>query len=184
MKQETLETTSQNQIQEKNCSTRVLGINHFYKLYLKENVHRDNSLFFINEKIKSKKKRVATFKEYKKVVRCYLEIYFYELYFLKIPSYFFLLGLLKVTVSSPWSAKNKKGGYFGSDGALGLFWYLRPSERSYFMVKINKLTGKHNMLPKIEADFKKQHDKELLPTFTEERKKGLKTKTLFRCIQI
>jgi hypothetical protein len=181
MKQEILEATSQNTTPEKKY--KVLNIKHFYNLYLKEKVRHDSSLFSVGTKTKSKRKRFASYDEYCKIIRCYLEVYFYELYFRKIPSYFFLLGIIRITISSPWRAKGKNGKFYGSEGAFGLFWYLRPSEKSYFMVKLKKLTGKHNMIPKIENSFAKQDNKDLLPTFTEERRKALETKTLFRCIQ-
>ena len=52
------------------------------------------------------------------------------------------------------------------------------------MVKLKKLTGSTNMLPKIEALFNRNHNKDFLPIFTEEQRKGKKDKTLYKCIQI
>ena len=51
------------------------------------------------------------------------------------------------------------------------------------MVKIKKQSGSTNMITKIESIFKKNNNTDLLPIFTEERKKGKINKTLYRCIQ-
>ena len=67
--------------------------------------------------------------------------------------------------------------------AFGLFWTLRPSPKMYFMVKIKKLTGSTNIIPKIERLFNRNQDKDLLPIFTDEQKKSKRNKTLYRCIQ-
>lgn len=50
------------------------------------------------------------------------------------------------------------------------------------MVKIKKQSGTGNMITKIEAIFKKNNNTDLLPIFTEERRKGKNNKTLYRCI--
>ena len=188
MKQETLETSPQSKTQEQSSKLQVLNIPHFYKKYInqKNPKHRPQQ-FSTDEKIKLIRKRNPTLNEFKIIVKQYLTIYFYELYMNKVPSYFFLGGMMRVCVCHPWvmNTFKKKGKTIisGSSGAFTLFWYLRPSEKINFMVKLVKLTGSSNVIPEIERIFKKHHNKDLLHIFTHERKKAFLNKTLFRCIR-
>lgn len=171
MKPETLDTTSQNSIQEKNCKLDVLNIDHFHKLYKKE-----------------KRKRSFPLKDFKLIISTFLKIYFYELYMDRVPKYFFLGGKMKIVIYEKWAKKQRVGKseekvFVKSDNAFGLFWYDRLTPKLFFMVKIIKRTGSRTFIPKIEKTFKANHDKDLLPIFTKEQKKGITNKTLFRCIQ-
>lgn len=187
MKQEILEAMSQNITKEKNCNLLVLNINYFYNLFLKEKKKYSNSLFFTNTKTKIKKRRSPSLLEFKKIVYEYLKTYFFELYINPIKTYFFLGGFMRIVIISSWGRKQKRGysdklEYCRVDKAIGLFWFYRPSLKMHFMVALKKLTGSSNMIPKIEKIFKQNQDKDLLPTFTEELKKGKINKTLYRCI--
>lgn len=169
MKPETLDSTSQTKTQGKNSDLRVLSIKDFHKRFLYQ-----------------ERKRIPL-SVYKKIISEFLKIYFNELYFLKIPKYFFLGGQMKIVTYAPWSniqKVNNKITNVITDRALGLFWYLRASKRMYHMVKLKKLTGSNGMIYKIEQKFKKINDKDLLPIFTMERKRAQDNKTLYRCIQI
>ena len=179
---------SQNITQEKNCKPLVLNINYFYSLFLKEKKSYAPSLFSIGEKTRRTIPRKPTLKEYKKIVYTYLKIYFFELYINRFKMYFPLGGLMKVVTISSWIHKQKRGyskekEYCKADKAFGLYWYSRPSPKMFFMVALKKLTGKTNMIPKIEKIFSQNQDKDLLPIFTNEQKKGKLNKTLYRCIQ-
>ena len=172
MKHQTQDSTSQISTQEKN-SKEVLSIKHFYDIF--------------NEKRSPKKPRVS-FRDFKNIVFSYLKTYFYELYLNNKPMYFFFGGNMKLVAYLPWSDMQKRSNtnkpvLHRIGRSIGLFWYNRPSERLYYMVKIKKLTGSTNILPKIEAMFNNNNDKDLLPIFTEEQKKGKIDKTLYRCIQ-
>jgi hypothetical protein len=178
----------QNITQEKNCKPQVLNISYFYSLFLKEKKSYAPSLFCIGEKTRKKRPRKVTLQEYKKIVYEYLKIYFFELYINSSKMYFPLGGLMKIVTYSSWIRKQKRGNskikeYCKADKAIGLFWYSRPSRKMFWLVNIKKLTGKTNMIPKIEKIFNQNQDKDLLPIFTEERKKGKLNKTLYRCIQ-
>lgn len=172
MKQEISDTTLQSNTQEKNSKLEVLNINHFHQKFLKEQ-QNENAI---------------SLKLFKKIVYEYLKIYFYELYFLRVTKYFFLGGKMKIVTYPTWVKKQRRGRsaeetLHRSERPLGLFWFLRPSRRMYFMVKLKKLTGSTNILPKIEQSFLQKFDKDLLPIFTNEQKKGRENKTLYRCIQ-
>lgn len=182
MKQETPEESQVKKA--KTSELEVLNIDFFYKKFKKEKKLYVPSLFGI--KTRAVKPRALTFKEYKKIISTFLKIYFFELYMTKKTMYFFLCGFMKLTTSPTWT-KLKKRGYSKEktlhvvDKALVWFWYMRPSEKTFLMVKISKLTGLNNMIPKIEKIFNNNNDKDLLPIFTEERKKGKINKTLYRC---
>ncbi len=179
---------SQNTTQEKNCNILVLNINYFYNLFLKERNTYPASFFATNKKIKGRVRRTPTLQEYKKIIYEYLKTYFFELYINPIKTYFFLGGFMRIVTISSWINKQKRGysnnlKYCKAYKAFGLFWTLRPSPKMYFMVKIKKLTGSTNIIPKIEETFNRNQDKDLLPIFTNEQKKGKLNKTLYRCIQ-
>lgn len=179
---------SQNTTQEKNSKLLVLNISYFYSLFLKERKAYPASHFATNKKIKGRVRRSATLKEYKKIIYEYLKTYFFELYINPVRTYFFLGGVMRIVTISSWINKQKRGysnkkEYCKADKAFGLFWTFRPSPKMYFMVKIKKLTGSTNIIPKIESVFNRNQDKDLLPIFTDEQKKGKLNKTLYRCIQ-
>jgi hypothetical protein len=178
---------SQNITLEKNCKLKVLGIKDFYKIFLREKRFYAPSLFCVNVPTRKTRLRKVTFQEYKKVIYEYLKVYFFELYMNKQSLYFFLGGYMKVVSCLAWvrnapryNSPNKKQG--SPNGSFGLFWYHKPSARMHYMLKLNKLSGSTNMITKIEKIFRENHNKDLLPIFTEEQKKGKKNKTLYRCI--
>lgn len=182
------ETVPKNIIQQKNSDLEVLNINHFYNLFLKEKKSYAPSFFNIDKKIKRGNKRKPTLQEYKKIIFQYLKIYFHELYLLRKTMYFFLGGFMKIA-TYPDFINNQRRGYkkekeicVGSK-PLCLYWFMRPSKKMYYMTAIKKLTGSTNQIPKIEKIFNDNYDKDLLPTFTKEQKKGKLNKTLYRCIQ-
>ena len=172
MKQVIKDLISQKKTQEKKYKT--LSIKHFYYLFFKK---------------RSRKYQSVSLSLFKKIIRNYLSVYFHELYLESKPMYFFLGGKMKITLLASWKnyqvrGNNKVKEMHESEGAIGLFWYNKPSQRIQYMVKLKKLTGSTNMLPKIEALFNRNHNKDFLPIFTEEQRKGKKEKTLYKCIQI
>ena len=172
MKQEIKDLTFQKKTRGKKYKT--LSIKHFYDLFSKK---------------RTRKLRPVSLFLFKKIIKNYLSVYFHELYLESKPMYFFLGGKMKITLLASWKnyqvrGESKKKEMHQSDGAIGLFWYNKPSQRIQYMVKLKKLTGSTNMLPKIEALFNRNHNKDFLPIFTEEQRKGKKDKTLYKCIQI
>lgn len=185
MKQETLDITSQSKTQEKNCSLEVLSIDFFYKKFAREKRRYAPSLFCVNEVTRKKRPQQVSFSLYKKIVSEYLRIYFFYFFFSEKPVYFPLGGFLKKVACQSWMRKMKRGNgpeqICGGNKPVGLFWFLRPSAKMWYMVGIKKLTGKHNRLPKLEKTYRQNFDKDLLPIFTEEAKRARTNKTLFIC---
>lgn len=175
MKQAMPEITPQASTQGKKAKEpiEVFSIDYFYKLFLKEKKRYAPSLFSIT---KSKRKVDLPFDIYKKIVKEFFKIYFYELYFSNISSYFPWGGMIKKVRYPKWRYKNLNG----SDGAIGLFWYQRPSKRHYYMIDTIKLTGSTNQLPIIESRFRKNNNMDLLPIFTEERYRLKNSNNLFK----
>ncbi len=173
MKQEILNIVPQSTIQPEKSKIEVLNIKYFYDLFVKKRLA---------------KLYTPTLQQFKKIIYTFLKIYFQELYMHNVPKYFFLGGKMKLVAYHSW-VKLQKRGYskepeiHRSDKAIGLFWYLKPSEKMHFMVKLKKLTGKTNAIPQIERIFNQNNDKDLLPIFTNEQKKGRIDKTLYKCIQ-
>lgn len=159
-----------------------VNINHFYNIYKKEKRPEYPSLFSFN-----KKTRKVNFVEFKLIVKTFLTIYFKELYFLKKPKPFFFGGYLKLVIYNKWIHKQKvpyKNEYKHSqnNNAVGLFWYLRPSRYFYKRLKLIKLTGKYNALPKIEKTIKQNEDIDNIPIFINEKRRLKKEKQLYRYV--
>lgn len=159
----------QNLTQEKKPDREVLSIDYFY------------------ERLTKKKKRRISLNLYKKIISCYLDVYFKDLYFSSGNLLYFPLGgYMKKVAYSKWVYKMKRGSqgiqHCKSDQAIGLFWFLRPSKKMYWMTKLKKLTGIYSKLAKLDKLYSQNNDKDLLPIFTTEVKKGNRTKTLYKCI--
>lgn len=187
MKQEISKNQDQSN-QTKKSDLEILNIDYFFKLFLKEKKRYAPSLFSINKPVKKIRPRKITLKEYVLIVSTYLKIYFNELYLNRKTMYFFLGGFMKVVTSYNWTKMQRRGYHKEKtlhivDKPLILFWYMRPSTKMFYMVKLKKLTGKRNAIPKIEKVFLNNFNKDLLPIFTEEQKKGRINKTLYRCIR-
>lgn len=169
-----------------NSDIEVFNINFFYKKFQTEKRRYHPSLFCIGEKTKKKRKKGVSFSLYKKIVLEYLKLYFFELYMNSNPEYFPLGGFVKKVLYSKWARFQSRGKtkktLTVSEGAIGLFWYMRPSIKMYYMVSLKKLTGSSNRIPKIEKIFKDNFNKDLLPIFKTEIKKGSKNKTLYRYV--
>ncbi len=69
----------------------------------------------------------------------------------------------------------------GGNNALGLFWFVRPSMKMYYLVSIKKLTGSSNRIPDIEKVYVNNFNKDLLPIFNQELRKAKDNKTLYLC---
>ena len=185
MKQETNEIITQATTPKKKSDLEILSISYFYNLFSKEKKKYAPSLFSVNKTVKEKRKRSVEYRLFKKIILEYLKVYFFDFYINKKYLYFPLGGFLKKVFYPKWIGTFNRGTTgkqkSGSEGAIGLFWYMRPSRKMYYMVTIKKLTGSSNHIPKIEAIFDKRLDKDLLPIFITEIRKAQKHKTLFTC---
>lgn len=161
----------------------VYNVSFFYNLYIKK-AKKYPPIFF--EKTKKKRRKHVPFSLFKKIIKTYLTIYFEDFYKTNGSIYFPLGGFMKKVAYKKWARYMKRGSsnkkeLVGSNGSVGFFWYLRPSPRFMFLLKIKKLTGSTNRLPVIERKYKNRYNKDLLPIFEDEFKKALNNKTLYIC---
>lgn len=188
MKSQTQEKTQLDiRPEKKHKELEVLNISYFYKKFINENTKFKRSRFCVLEKKQRDKKVVIPFSIYKTIIKEYFKIYFNEFYFLNNSVYFPFGGFLKKVLYGKWRANQikpntnrKKTTFRMIDNAIGLFWYKRPSVKMFYMVKLVKLTGSSNQLPKIEKEFLKNNDKDLIPIFTKEYKEAKDKQILYR----
>jgi len=166
----------------------VLSVKYFFDMFQLEKRRYPPSLFCLGEKTRKKKPQPVPLSLYKKIILEYFKVYFYDFYMNESPIYFFLGGFLKKVIYKKWARKMAKGKaekkFSRSDGAIGLYWYMRASQKMFYMVKIKKLTGSSNRLPEIENLYKDNFNKDLLPIFSSEFKRGKLNKTLYICTPI
>lgn len=132
-------------------------IDHFYRSFKRSGLNHFPSLS------KFKKHQKVSKSLYRKIISSYLRIYFYEAYFIDRKIYFFFGGYLFKVRCGNWikpSSRDKK--YEIANHAIGLFWSERPCPRFWFSIKIRKLKGKANIIPKIEKEWKSENDITLL----------------------
>jgi hypothetical protein len=162
-------------MKEKEYHLERIKINQIFSLFA--NSGKNNFPEMIN---KNKADQKLSISEYKKIIKQYFNIYFYEVYFLKRPYYFFFGGKLKLGRCGNFIRKNAKNGKPIAGKSIGLLWYDRPSPRFWFSIDILKLTGSTNSLPKIEREWKEKNDVSLLPLISRLRKDLKEKKQLFR----
>lgn len=163
----------------------VIGMNYFFERFEKEKRKYPPSFFCTDKKVKAKRRVPVGKRLFRKIVIEYLKLYFYDLYMGTKSMYFPLGGFMKKVRYKSWvnyqSRGTKPKELIRSDGAIGLFWYMRPTARLYFMVQIKKLTGSTNRIPKIEKIFLDNFNRDNLPTFIDELRKAEKSKNLYLC---
>lgn len=108
--------------------------------------------------------------EYKIIIKTFLRIYCYELFFLSYPIYFFFGGKLtknripgKVVKSKLKSQNNK---LISLNDSVGFSWYDRPFPK-FREFTFKKLVGKTGALTMIQREWMKSNDVGLLPTLRE-----------------
>ena len=111
----------------------------------------------------------VTFQLYRQIIIKFLTIYFYDVYFLNRPFYFFLSGNLMLNKAGNTIRENRIVGNkivpFKKIGqTINLCWYNRPCERFFRCIKIKKLSGSTNRLPLIEKEWKQSNDVDKLPS--------------------
>jgi hypothetical protein len=168
-----------------NSDTNSIGVDYFYDAFAKEKRRYPPSFFCISNPDKRKRKKPIDHILYKKIILEYLKIYFYDFYMKSGSMYFPLGGFLKKVVYPKWRRFQGRGTskkeMCETDKAIGMFWYLRPSSRMHYMLKIKKLTGSSNRLPKMEAHFKNIINKDLIPIFKPEFNRKKENKSLYLC---
>jgi len=158
----------------------VLNIKFFFEIFNKENHKYARELFHTDHKVKRGGRQKVDKKLYKRIVLEFFKMYFFEFFSINKSLYFPFGGYIKKVVYPTW-VRFQKGRKAGGDKALGIYWYLRPSQKMYFMVELKKLTGTTNRIPVLEAHYKNSFNKDLLPIFKTELKQSKKNKTLYLC---
>lgn len=168
-----------------NTKLDVKNIDYFYRKFSSEHKKYRPAQFQTDKKTKLRRKQPVSFSLFKKIIKEYFKLYFFDLYTDNAVLYFPLGGFLKKVTYPTWTHFMSKGKSkkqrSGGQNAIGLFWFLRPSAKMFYLVKLKKLTGSTNRLPKVEENYNRIYNKDLLPIFKSELKKGRKNKTLFIC---
>ena len=120
---------------------------------------------------------------FRKIILTYLKFYFFDLYNTYNPIYFPLTGKIRKVAYSKWINKQRKG---TSDKVqvskaiqpIGLFWYLRPTDRFLYKAILHKVTGNTARLTKLDKEFVRNQNYDLLPIFITKYYECLKQKTL------
>jgi len=169
----------------RSSDVEVINIDFFYKIFAKQKRRYHPSLFCIGTKVKRQRKKIVTLQLFKKIVKEYLKVYFYDFYMNDLPIYFPLGGLMKKVIYPKWVRYMAKGKsekrISGGNNSIGFFWFMRASQKMNYLVNIKKLTGTTNQIPKIENLYTSQKNKDLLPIFKQELKKAKSNKTLYLC---
>lgn len=116
-------------------------------------------------------------KDYKKIIKAYLTIYTYELFFLNFPMYFFFGGKIiknnipsKVVFSNLKKENNK---LISLNSSVGFFWFDRPLQKmDEFDFK--KIRGSTGSLQKIQKEWLNENDPSSLPTVQQFKNNGYK----------
>lgn len=163
----------------------VFNVNHFHGLFEKEKRRYPPSFFNTDKKPRRKRKEGVSLKLFKKIILEYFKMYFFEFYMSQKAIYFPLGGFMKKVLYDKWTAFMPKGKtekrLVQSDGAIGLFWYRRPSRKMQYMVYLRKQQGSTNRITKMERVYKENFNKDLLPIFDSELKKHYHNNTLYLC---
>ena len=179
------EITQVNIRMHKSSDKEVLNIKDFYKTFEKRKQKYPPGYFDVNTKTKAKRKQSVSLMIFKKIIKQYLKIYFYDFYNNKLALYFPLGGWMKKVALNPFINKqqrsNKQDVLCRSDGTIAWFWFQRPSRKIFYLVDIHKLTGSTNQIPKLEAEWLSKNDKDILPIFTQETRKFRHKNMFFIC---
>lgn len=185
MRLETEEITQVNIKMHKSSDKQTLGIKDFYQTFEKRNKKYPPGYFAVNSKTKAKRKKGVPLLIFRKIIKQYLKIYFYDFYNSKLPMYFPLGGWIKKVLLNPFINKQKRSNQENvlcrSDGTIAWFWFQRPSQKIFYLVDIHKLTGSTNQIPKLEAQWLATNDKDILPIFTDETRKFRHKNMFFIC---
>lgn len=144
---------------------------YFYDNYPNKNNFSKKQLGISNHK----RKEVMSFLLYKKIIITYLDVYFKDLYFSKLKSYFFLTGSLTLLISPP--AFHKHLGKMKPE-SITLYWAERPNYLFNSMVKFNKLSGSTNRFPKLDKLFFNIFDRDKIKT-GKDNKSPVKNKQIY-----
>lgn len=158
-----------------------ISVSYFYKLYEKKNIrHRVNTY---DKESNRNGRRIIPAILFRKIIYTYLKLFFFEFYSMNAPSYFPWGGYIKKVASNKAVRDTNRNGNkkrIVKNRTISWFWFLRPNMRMGYMIKLTKMTGSTNIIPKIEAWYRTNFDIDKLPTFNEERIKKKRNKTIIK----
>lgn len=153
---------------------KTISSRDFFNRFEKKGLNNFRSLGYY------KKDRKIKFSTWRTIIMTYFQIYFYELFFLKKPYYFFLGGLMRICLIPPKKKTNKGKNIFFSKPNVGIFWYNIPCRRLLESVKVKQLKGSTNRFPKLSNLWKQSNDPYLLPSSFDLKQYHRKMKTYYR----
>ncbi len=125
---------------------------------------------------KKSTERKLSYGLYCKIIKRFLLIYFYEVFFLDKPLFFILGGKIVRCRISPFIDNGKRS----IKKTISIFWYLKPyyCHKDLFLIQLQ--TGKRNTIPKLRREFLESNDVGLLPLKKDMIKEYSERKILYK----
>ena len=134
------------------------SLNHYWNLYRMRFIGFPKK--YLTKKSKANSTQTITKKEHKEIISKYMNVYFKELYFQDKPKYFPLGGLIEKIQGKKTLFKER------IVHPILLLWYKRPDILFFTNIKLAKLNGSTNRIYKLDKDYKKNNDLDLLKSKT------------------
>lgn len=113
---------------------------------------------------------------YCKIIKRFLLIYFYEVFFLDKPLFFLLGGKLKKCRISKFFTKRN----VLINETVSFVWFMIPFNSLFARLRIDIQKGSSNIMPKLRKEFCQTNDVGLLPLKKELQKEFIERKIMFR----
>ena len=124
---------------------------------------------------RKKEQRKVSYTLYQKIIKRFLLIYFYEVFFVDKPFFFFLGGKVKRCRISQFFTKQNTL----IKPAVSFLWFLRPHVRFVAMVRVDIQKGSTAVMPKIRKEFMEKNDVGLLPLKNNLRKQYIENNLMY-----
>lgn len=118
--------------------------------------NRKNSFRSLGKKKEQKK---VSYTLYQKIIKRFLLIYFYEVFFIDKPFFFFLGGKVRRCRISQFFTKQNTL----IKPSISFLWFLRPHYRFTSMIRVDIQKGSTAVVPQIRKKFMENNDVCLLP---------------------
>lgn len=118
--------------------------------------NRKNSFRSLGRKKEQKK---VSYTLYQKIIKRFLLIYFYEVFFIDKPFFFFLGGKVRRCRISQFFTKQNTL----IKPSISFLWFLRPHYRFTSMIRVDIQKGSTAVMPQIRKKFMENNDVCLLP---------------------
>ncbi len=144
----------------------VYNIAYFYGKFLQKYRYLDSL------EGKRKKDKKLTYRQYRLIVKTYLKIYFYEVFYIDRPLYFCLTGKLMRVRTTAFTMNNTK-----LSPSITVIWYLKYLQTLDYLCTIKLMNGSTSLIAKIRKQWKNENDLGMLPMISV-KKKEFKDKNL------